>query len=112
MADENWLDDEGECDTAEARESPTYTSTSKKCSYAIFIISESIKIVSLNQRSFFYKFLLPDDMAMNVCKNVDPIDIPPPLFSYIASMLGLKNSILIIDDTSPISFFLLNNNVS
>ena len=41
LADENWLDDEGECDTAEARESPTYTSTSKKCSYAIFIISES-----------------------------------------------------------------------
>ena len=51
---------------------------------------------------------LPDDMAKNVCKNVEPMDIPPPLSSYMAPILGLNISKLIIDDIVPRSFFLLN----
>ena len=48
-------------------------------------------------------------MAINVCKNVEPMDMPPPLSSYIAPILGLNINKLIIFDIAPRSRFLLND---
>ena len=48
-------------------------------------------------------------MAINVCKNVEPMDMPPPLSSYIAPILGLNINKLIIFDIAPRSLFLLND---